>query len=51
MPIELDARGLDGELPVNCDGVRFEDVIRFAPHLWHELRFYELLDVQASADE
>lgn len=28
-----------------------ENMIRFAPHLWHELRFYELLDVQENADE
>jgi hypothetical protein len=28
-----------------------EGVVRFTPQLWHELRFYELLDVQASADE
>jgi hypothetical protein len=28
-----------------------EDVVRFAPHLWSELRFYELLDVQHSAEE
>lgn len=28
-----------------------ERVVRFAPRLWHELRFYELLDVQASVDE
>jgi hypothetical protein len=28
-----------------------ENIVRFAPQLWHELRFYELLDVQASADE
>lgn len=26
-------------------------IVRFAPQLWAELRFYELLDVQASADE
>jgi hypothetical protein len=28
-----------------------EGVIRFASQLWHELRFYELLDVLTSADE
>jgi hypothetical protein len=28
-----------------------EGIVRFAPLLWQELRFYELLDVQASADE
>jgi hypothetical protein len=28
-----------------------ENVVRFAPQLWHELRFYEVLEVQASADE
>jgi hypothetical protein len=26
-------------------------IVRFAPQLWQELRYYELLDVQASADE
>jgi hypothetical protein len=26
-------------------------VVRFAPQLWQELRFYELLDIQASVDE
>jgi hypothetical protein len=28
-----------------------DDVIRFSPQLWSELRYYELLDVQQSADE
>lgn len=28
-----------------------EDIIRFAPQLWSELRFWELLDVQRSAEE
>jgi hypothetical protein len=28
-----------------------DGVVRFAPQLWSELRFYELLDIQASADE
>jgi hypothetical protein len=28
-----------------------EGIIRFAPQLWHELRFYELLDVLSSIDE
>jgi hypothetical protein len=28
-----------------------EGIVRFAPLLWQELRFYELLDVQASADD
>jgi hypothetical protein len=28
-----------------------EGVVRFAPQLWAELRFWELLDVQRSADE
>ncbi|MBC8075279.1 MAG: restriction endonuclease [Chloroflexales bacterium] len=28
-----------------------EGIVRFAPQLWRELRFYELLDVLASADE
>lgn len=28
-----------------------DGIIRFAPRLWSELRFYELLDVQQSADE
>jgi hypothetical protein len=28
-----------------------ENVVRFAPQLWHELRFYEWLDIQASVDE
>lgn len=27
-----------------------ENTVRFAPQLWHELRFYELLDLQTSAD-
>jgi hypothetical protein len=26
-------------------------IVRFAPKLWQELRFYELLDVLTSADE
>ncbi len=26
-------------------------VVRFAPQLWNELRLYEMLDVQQSADE
>jgi hypothetical protein len=26
-------------------------VVRFAPQLWNELRFWELLDIQQSADE
>ncbi|HWQ14389.1 MAG TPA: restriction endonuclease [Roseiflexaceae bacterium] len=28
-----------------------EGVVRFAPQLWSELRFWELLDIQRSADE
>jgi Restriction endonuclease len=28
-----------------------EGIVRFAPQLWNELRFYELLDVQQSVDE
>lgn len=28
-----------------------QGIVRFAPQLWAELRFYELLDVQAHADE
>jgi Restriction endonuclease len=28
-----------------------EGVVRFAPQLWNELRFYELLDVQRSVEE
>lgn len=28
-----------------------EGVVRFAPQLWEELRFYELLDVRAAAEE
>jgi hypothetical protein len=28
-----------------------DGIVRFAPQLWSELRFYELLDVQQSADE
>jgi hypothetical protein len=28
-----------------------QGVVRFAPQLWSELRFYELLDLRASADE
>ena len=28
-----------------------ENVVRFAPQLWQELRFYELLDILASVDE
>jgi len=27
-----------------------DDVVRFAPQLWSELRFYELLDVQESVE-
>ncbi len=28
-----------------------EGVVRFAPQLWGELRFWELLDIRQSADE
>lgn len=28
-----------------------ENIIRFAPQLWHDLRFYEILDVLTSADD
>ena len=28
-----------------------EGIVRFVPQLWQELRFYELLDVQASVEE
>lgn len=28
-----------------------EGVVRFAPQLWAELRFWELLDIEQSADE
>jgi hypothetical protein len=28
-----------------------EGLVRFAPQLWNELRFWELLDIQRSADE
>jgi hypothetical protein len=28
-----------------------EGIVRFAPQLWNELRFYELLDIQQSVEE
>lgn len=28
-----------------------EQIVRFAPRLWHELRVYELLDIQASLEQ
>src|SRR5436189_6465853 len=30
---------------------REEDIVQIAPQLWHDLRYYEMMDVLKSADE